>query len=76
MSEYEQIRVLEMGIAYLQTMRSSITDRLVPAKGDEREELLNDRAALDEKISALIDKRTELVINTSCSIAGVEPPEV
>lgn len=76
MNEYHQIKVLEMGISYLQKIRSGITDNLIPARGERHTELMEQRAEVDRKISALIDKRNELIMNTACSIADVEPLEV
>lgn len=76
MNEYDKIRILEMGISYLQKVRSGITDNLVPARGPKHDELINSRNIVDEKINAMINKRNELIVETACSIAEVEPIEI
>lgn len=76
MNEYDKIRILELGISYLQKIRSGITDNLVPARGPKHEELINSRNIVDEKIAAMIDKRNKLILETSCNIANIEPIEI
>lgn len=76
MNEYDKIRILEMGISYLQKVRSGITDNLVPARGPKHDELINSRNIVDEKINAMINKRNELIVETACNIAEVEPIEI
>jgi hypothetical protein len=76
MNEYHQIKVLEMGIIQLQNIRSDFLAKMASAKGQDYTALATKVDALNEKISALVDKRIKLIVNTSCNIAGVTPEAV